>query len=196
MNKLFPRVIGTLPNYNSDYDVGFAPWARLIRRHILIDSKISFISERKYIYEDLLFTLDLFPHLNCVMLVNEPLYHYCENSSSLTTTFKKDKFKRICQMVDYIYSDDKYNMILSEKNVKLRFDRTILSYLRLCVIQMNGQSINYFKEISNSKICRSILKEYPIYKLPLKQKIFAFCLKYKLNYILLLIVKIYNRRMC
>ena len=61
MTVLFKECIGTLPQNSSDYEIGFSPWGKLYKRELLCNNDIEFKSERKLIYEDLMFLLDSMP---------------------------------------------------------------------------------------------------------------------------------------
>lgn len=57
-----------------------------------------FVSERDIISEDVYSLLCLYKHVKRVSVLPEALYFYCENSTSLTHTYRKDRFERICHL--------------------------------------------------------------------------------------------------
>lgn len=53
------------------------------------------MSEREIIAEDLYSLLILYKSVKCVSILHESLYYYCENKSSLTHTYREDRYERI-----------------------------------------------------------------------------------------------------
>lgn len=193
IKKLFPRVIGTLPEAKTDYDVGFAPWARMIRKDVLVNNDILFTSERKLIYEDLIFTLDLFPKLSRVLLLNEAFYHYCENQQSLTKTYDEKKIDRIANMYFYIINNSEYKKLLNPNEIMVRFNRTMISYIRLCLMQTNYKDDNQIKKIICNEMTSQVLKDFPIMKLPLKQRVLTFFVKNEFVCGVQVLLRLYER---
>lgn len=70
-----------------------------------------FVSEREIIAEDVYSLLKLFENVNCVAIVPEALYYYCNNSTSLTRTYRVNRYQGIktfydkcivmCNEIDY-----------------------------------------------------------------------------------------------
>lgn len=189
----FAEMIGTLPIEKSDYQIGFAPWARMYKTKILKDNNIKFISERELIYEDLMFALNVTPYMKKVEIIDEAFYHYCENGESLTRKIDVNRYYRVKKMFEYIKNEEKYASIFQNSEYLIRFKRTILSYIRLSVIQLVNAGTKYeneIRKIANDSMCRFILKNYPVLKLPFGQAIFAMLLKYKCILGLKIIVKL------
>lgn len=180
MRALFPEVIGTLPNAKTDYSVGYMPWGLLVRRQMLLDKGVRFTSERQLIYEDLMFALDVYPQVQTAIVLEEAYYHYCENPDSLTMSVKPERYDRVKEMYEYLKADVEYGkMLFSDRDVELRLKRTMLSYVRLCIIQL-AKDRKYYgkaKQIIGDEICHEILRGYPVHRLPVKQAVFAFLVK-------------------
>lgn len=182
MKKYFSEMIGTLPNAKSDYQIGFAPWARIYRTRILKENNIKFISERELIYEDLMFTLNVTPHIESVGIIDKGFYHYCENGESLTRKIDTNRYFRVKKMFEYIQNKKEYEYIFDNPEYLIRFKRTILSYIRLSIIQLvNAGDLydNDLKKIANDSMCRFVVEKYPVLKLPFGQSVFAILLKHK-----------------
>jgi len=192
----FEEMVGSLPDSKSDYQIGYTPWGRIYRRNILLENGIYFVSERKLIYEDLLFALNATPHMKKIGILKKPFYHYCENISSLTTAVRPDRYDRVKQMYLYLKNTVPYrDMLFREDNVNLRFRRTMLSYIRLCIMQlaMDKRHKDKIKHILTDDFCCEVLRDYPVMKLPAKQAVFAMLLKYKLYFGLQVILKLYGK---
>lgn len=191
--QLFKESIGTTPSNLRDYDIGFAPWGKLYKRSLLINNGIKFQSERKLIYEDLMFLLDLIPYIKSASIINEPLYNYYQHSSSLTRSVNSMRFYRIKKQYYYLKNNMPYKKeIFSNEEILLRFKRTMLSYIRNCAMRIVDGD-NAHKNMSNichDDLCTEILDHYPIKMLPRNQKIFAYLLKYKMAVALLILIRI------
>ena len=184
MKIYFNEGIGSLPNSKFDRDIGITPWARLYKRDVIKNNNLKFISERKYIYEDLTFFLLSTPCINSVAIMHEPLYHYCENEGSLTQKNSMNRFSRVHVMHEYIKKS--YPDIFASKETNLRYKRQILSYIRLCVMHIakGREPVKNIKHICNDDFTSEILEDYPIYKLPAKQRLFTTLLKKRASILL------------
>lgn len=196
MSLLFNECIGTLPEQKSDYNIGFSPWGRLCKTALLIDNNIWFKSERIFIYEDLMFLLDLMPVTKKAVVLNEPLYNYCENADSLTRKSDPTRFRRLKKQYSYLKNNSDYHKeIFSDYSSKIRFKRTMLGYIRNAMSRIDDKSYySDIKAISNDSLSKEILNGYPINKLPIKQRLFAYCLKYRLYLLLIIMIKLNNRQ--
>ncbi len=65
-------------------------WIRLLKRKLIHDS--FFESERKYYAEDIVFDLLYAREISRIAVVNEPLYNYYVNDSSLTLKYRQNKW--------------------------------------------------------------------------------------------------------
>lgn len=69
-------------------------WTNLYSMEIILNNKWKFISEREIISEDIYSLLNLYKYVNKVAILSEALYFYCENGTSLTHTYRKDRFEK------------------------------------------------------------------------------------------------------
>lgn len=198
INRLFNESIGAMPNNPGDSEVPFSPWGRLYKRELFTKNKVRFKNEHYLIYEDLMLLLDLFPFINRALVVDEPLYNYCENEDSLTHSDDPQRFSRIKKQYLFLKNNYPYKEeVFSDNETLLRFKRTMQSYVRntiISIVKNNNslQSRRKIKLIMKDPVCDEILSDYPIKSLPLKNAIFDFCLKYRLPTSLITIVKLNN----
>lgn len=196
MLELFPQVIGTMPYEKSDYSVGFAPWANIVKLDIIKKNELYFVSERELLYEDLMFAVTKYPVLKSVSILNGCFYHYCVNPVSLTQSVKIDRYDRLKDMYKYLKCNTETKKLLFDNDgVKVRFSRTMLSYIRLCVMQLatKKEYFNKIRMIVADDMTKEIMQYYPTRKLPLKQSVFAFLLKYKFARLLYFITKMHAK---
>lgn len=197
MHNFFNESIGSLPQSHYDYDIGFAPWGKIYRRRVLVDNKVLFKSERKLIYEDLMFLLDLIPIVKCAVVEHTPLYNYCQNNGTLTRSIDRTRFWKIKKQYFFLRNTEPYKTrIFNNKETMLRFNRTMLSYIRNCVIQASNdeKAMIDIKKICDDELCQEILQKYPIRLLPPYQAIFAWCLRKKMARVLLIITHLNSLR--
>lgn len=71
-------------------------WVCLYSMNLIHKHGWRFASERDIISEDVYSLLCLYRHVERVSVLPEALYFYCENETSLTHTYRKDRFERIC----------------------------------------------------------------------------------------------------
>lgn len=194
MSLLFKECIGTLPHNRSDYEVGFSPWGRLYRRKLLINHNIRFKSERVLIYEDLMFLLDSMPVVKKAIVLNKPLYDYCENAESLTRKTDPTRFYRLKKQYFYLKHNSTYNSeIFSDPEISLRFKRTVLGYIRNAISRLSNDSYrSSLRKICTDKLSKEVLQNYPIRQLPIKQRLFAYSFKYRLYFLMIAMVKLNN----
>ena len=193
MKQYFKECIGSLPASHYDRDIGFTPWGRFYKNKIIKNNGLKFISERKIIYEDLMFFLTVTPYINKVTILNKPYYHYCENEYSLTKNCDIKRFNRVKNMYEYL-KKNYYNYLFKDTEINIRFKRTIISYIRLSVMQLAGNDncIKTIKLICRDSMTREILDGYPFYKLPARQAVFAFLLKYNMAVLLKVVCNLYS----
>lgn len=190
--QLLNECIGTIPSNKSDYDIGFSPWGRLCRRSVLVNNNVCFKDEHILIYEDLMFLLDLLPVITKAVVINQPLYDYCENSNSLTRRFDVSRFNKIKKQYYYLKNNRQYNKLIFENSeTELRFKRTFIGYIRNAVtILIDNHSLQNVRLICQDSFTQEILRNYPITKLPIKQSLVAFALKYELLGFLVALMKL------
>lgn len=193
MKCYFNEALGSMPYEKNDRNIGITPWGRVYRKEIIDKNHLRFISERKLIYEDLMFLLSSTPYIKSVLIINKPLYHYCENIGSLTQKCDLNRFEKIKTMYNFI-KKNYAGVIFQEKETLLRFKRLMLSYIRLSVMQIAKEksNIGLIKKICVDEFTKEILDQYPIKKLPLKQRVFTYLLDREYVDVLQLICKFYN----
>lgn len=193
MKQYFKECIGSLPAACCDRDIGFTPWGRIYKNKIIKENGLKFISERKIIYEDLMFFLTVTPYINKVAILNKAYYHYCENEYSLTKNCDSRRFNRVKSMYEYL-KKNYYNYLFKDKEINIRFKRTIISYIRLSVMQLasDDNCVKAIKLICKDSMTREILNGYPFYKLPVRQAVFVFLLKYNMANLLKIVCNLYN----
>ena len=177
-------IVGSEPSYISGVKYHCSSCKGLYSLSVIKDNNLSFHSERQYISEDLIFNLDFLFHATRVKIVPSQYYHYCLNGSSITHSYRPDKFKKLVIMLQALASDTTFS---DKKEFELRLKRTAIFYSMSGIRQEKyRKDISFFKKTRNikaieqTKEIENAINDYPINKLPIKWKIYAFLLKHKL----------------
>ena len=94
--EFLPDLISSLPGGNRK-NFRMSACASLFSISLIKKAKWRFASEREIISEDVYSLLSLYKYVDRVSVLSEALYFYCENASSLTHTYRPDRFRKICE---------------------------------------------------------------------------------------------------
>ena len=201
LKKLRMGIVGALPEDTDDSKYGMSIWKNLFRHDIIKQNNLEFQSEREMLSEDALFMIDFISCIKKATGINEAFYNYCRNGNSISKSYKKDRFEKSLVFV---------------KEVEKRFEKDIKSeeygiyiyrfWQAMCRV-LCSQEIMYavdnnvkytdlkkrLKVVCTNGLTVKALKFYPICKLPLKQRVFAYGIKYRLYFLLKLLVKLRSR---
>ncbi len=192
--RLMLGEVGTPPNIKEDTYYGSSVWRGIYKKKIIDENKIKFLSERKIGSEDLLFNLKFLSKCKSAAYLNDELYMHCDNDDSMTHS--KEHF----DIENEIRLFNEINIILSDTikyDYKLEMYRFFIKRIRLAVISMskavkNGflfYELNSIKKVLNNATVREVLKEYPGWKLPVKQSVMFYAMKYRMVFICFFLAK-------
>ena len=163
----------------------------LIRKY-----NIKFHSEREFVSEDMIFNIDYLCKAQNVGFLPNHFYFYRINPTSLSHTWKREKFdrnivylKEVNRKLSALYPIEKY---------KKHFYRQCFLYLRTSVVtecaslQKEGISkqMQSIKDLVTHPYFDGMLKNYDFGKLPLKKRILFAAFKYRLYVLVYLFYKI------
>lgn len=195
-NSILINLIGSPPDYPYDDYIGMPVWKGIYSRKIITSNNLRFCSEREFISEDIIFQMDYYKWAECVAVIPDALYFHCENEFSLTTSYKPDRFKKY--IILYLELIKRSNAMGIHENALQRIERTFISGSRICIIQEASNSykigkknaLKNIKSICCDSLLQKVLTDYPIFRLPFKQRIFSFFTKYKAAGILLFLARL------
>lgn len=196
-SKIVPWLIGGSPCDKFDDILGWGVWKSLYKNEIIQKFNLKFHSEREMISEDIIFQLDFLKKTNKAVIIDKPYYHYCLRKGSLSAHFSKDRLEKNAYLYHQELKRLKEMGIL--KQTKLRADRLLLAASRVNIMMaVSSQNCKDALKIINSyevnKTYSSSLQEYPIGKLPFRQRVFAYFLKRKYSLLIYLISIIYVKK--
>lgn len=73
-------------------------WHGIYNFDFIKRNHLHFCSEREFISEDIIFDIDFMSVANHIAYVPEAYNYYCDNSTSLSKTFRKDRFEKTIKM--------------------------------------------------------------------------------------------------
>lgn len=154
-------MIACAPYVKQERKYQMSVWHSIYRTSIIREKNLRFLSERDVASEDLPFQVDFLQCTKKVVYLPESYYYYCLNGTSLTASFKPEKYDSFRLL---------YN-VLNEKIVhsdehKLRTARFFIGYVRGQILHMISSNYkNCIPEIR--KICNdSLWKEVSVFFFP------------------------------
>lgn len=198
--KILTTMLGVLPEADIDVGLNSCVWRNLYRKKILDDLGIVFKSEREYISEDIIFHLELLPHLQVISTVCQPLYIYRFNRNSLTKKYRPDRFHKECHLYQFLTDKVSGNTLLSQ--IDLRLKRSFIGRVRNCILsEIYANEAETFwrknkkiQEITKSELVVNVLQDFPIHRLNLKLRIFTNMMKYNRSIGLFILGLLYKKR--
>lgn len=185
-------IIACAPGVKPERLYEMSVWHSIFKRSILEDNDIKFLSERDVASEDLPFLMDFLQKSNSVTYIKNCFYYYCLNETSLTTTFKPEKYKRF----RYLYELLQEKVGCDEKSIQ-RVDRFFIGYTRihimLLVASNRRDKLDQLKDILGDEIWSKLRVRYRPRWLPLFQSIFLRLVYGRNVFLIYLLALIVNR---
>lgn len=200
MKSLVLNTVGSLPEEALDSKYGVTACSRLYRRSLIERYRIRFVSERKLISEDLIFNLDFLCHAERGVVTTDASYYYCTNAGSLSKSHRTDRFQRDCEL--YLAVRERLARWYVEGDYHLHLQRLIISRARYDMIQevlYHDQADRTYPlrekigGILHNGELQAALADYPCRKLPKMQGIFAFVMKQRRVWPLVLLIRLKQR---
>lgn len=192
------RMIGNEATEKKDFKFSMSVWHALYSLDIIKEYNICFPSERKYISEDIIFDIDYLSKSRKVCFVKDALYYYrCNNFNSLTQKIAENEFEKIKILINKIEQEianktNKANYIEYTDRMFLARIRTYLKKINLGNYSLKNKYL-ITKRVLNDYQVRKVVNRYPFKYNPIKIKIFNIALKYKMNIIIMLLLKMNSK---
>ena len=201
LKKLRMGIVGALPEDADDSKYGMSIWKNLFRHEVIRKNNIIFESEREMLSEDALFMIDFISCIKKATGIGEAFYNYCRNEVSISKSYKKDRFEKSLVFVDEVEKRFKKDIAAKEYQIYIyRFWQAMCRVL--CSQEIMYSADNNIKYIDLKKRLKAVcthsltvkaLQAYPIGKLPLKQRLFAYGIKYRLYFLLKVLVELRSK---
>ena len=201
LKKLRMGIVGALPEDEDDSKYGMSIWKNLFRHDVIKKNNIIFESEREKLSEDALFMVDFVSFIKKATGISDAFYNYCRNGESISKSYKKDRFEKSLVFVDEVEKRFKKDIEPEVYNIYIyRFWQAMCRVLSSQeIMYANNNGIKYsdlkkrLKEICTHSLSVRTLKSYPISRLPLKQRVFAYAMRYRLYFLLKILVGLRSR---
>lgn len=181
--KIFLPMIAQKSTVAEDYTINMCVWSNLYRRDIIERNKIRFLSERKYLSEDICFNLQYLLHINCAVMIPEACYCYRYNPNSLTNKYKGPEYEMLVSLYQEVCKLASQTSALED--LEFRQQRFFLTKLREILFRLSNSDLSLkekrrvCQKILNDTTLQKVLFEYPIKTYQLKYKIPIFFIKTK-----------------
>lgn len=183
IRSLLLDFVATKPEEKNDTILPVSVWKGLFKLDTIKNNKISFVSERIYISEDVIFDIDILNVSKKVVYVPQNVYFYCLNLESLSKKYRVDRFEKEIVMYEEIVRKLK-ELDYNDGDIALRSSRFLIARARVDNFQIlnSKESIfdqyKYVRSICNNSTMKLIFRNYPYKTLPLKYRIIVFLQKY------------------
>lgn len=179
--------IASSPYVKQERPLRMSVWHSIYKHSLIDDNLIRFKSERDIGSEDLPFQCEFLSKSSKIVFLPEGYYYYCLNDSSLTSTFKKEKFQASLRLRETMLT-----LFPNDKDVLLRIDRHIIGnfrrYVRLMLKTNTLNKNSILKEMLNNPIWGVLKKEFkPSFLQPYQSLIYKLQL-YNCRFLLLFVI--------
>jgi len=186
--------IASAPGIKKERKFAFSVWRGLFRNDIIKKNNLQFVSERRYVSEDIPFLLDYFHYCKKITFIPHILYVYTQtNQTSLTRLLSKEKIEATVNLY-YLLNKKMQNT----DTAKERTTRMLIGIFRTYSYQICRNKTNLLNKIAQIKVLNShpIWKEiysYPYNGLPYYNSIILFLQKNRLNLTLIIFLSILDK---
>lgn len=194
-------IVGALPEDEDDSKYGMSIWKNLFRHEIIKKNNLKFQSEREMLSEDALFMIDYISCIEKATGISDAFYYYCRNEASISKAYKKDRFEKSLVFVNEV--EKRFENDISKAEYQVYIDRFWQAMCRvLCSQEILNAEINNIKYNDTKKKLKAVcthsltvraMNSYPLHKLPFKQMVFAYAVKYRLYFVMKILVGLRNR---
>lgn len=201
LKRLRMGIVGATPIDADDSKYGMGTVKNLFKNEIIKENHIVYLSERETFSEDATFMVDYISCIKKATGISEAFYYYCRHGDSVSKSYQKDRFEK-CM----VFADE-----MEKKFAKDIAPQTYLVYLyrfwqAVCRVLCSQEithalehDVNYadlkkrLKTICTHSLSVCALKAYPINTLPFGQRVFAYAMKYRMYFLMKLLVKLRSR---
>lgn len=159
---LVPKCVSYDASTGEDWNLSLSACWGMIAMHAIRKANWRFVSERGILSEDYYSMLDLYQHLDRVVLIRKAFYHYCENSSSLSRTYRADRYQKLKQLsVSMAELADKMDCSI-EAEIATMFLNQLMGALRQIVACREGldSKMRHIKEMVHDSFLQDLIRSY------------------------------------
>lgn len=194
IDYFLPNLIASDTITGKKASLGMSAWRFMYSMQIINEAKWSFVSEREIISEDYYSLLDLFSFVNKVSIIKEGYYHYWVNTSSLSRSYKEDRYRKICDcheaMIKLARDRDYPEEIISAINSQILGN--YIGALKMIMYSNFGfhKTIREYNKIIKDEYFKKYIKTIEVNKENATRRILIENMRLGFTYIVYLIIKI------
>lgn len=178
---LVPRVCGSAPEASDSIPMSVC--SSLFKKTNIDEHSLRFPSEREVISEDFVFKYRYLRTCNKVATTSSVGYSYRTNLSSLTTSYRPDRFEACLYFYDYalqLVEDSS-----AEADCVLRLKKTLFIYMKMCISQevsrVSGKTrrdaCDAIRKMAGDERLLKVINDYPCERLGFAQRAFVELLR-------------------
>ncbi len=183
-NFFLPEFIAPDPDGDGVKLFYMSPCILLYSMSVINKCNWRFVSERDIISEDVYSLLSLFKHISKVSVLPEAYYFYCTNEASLSRSYRKDRFEKLCRFYEEAKTLCK-NLGYGDEILR-RVSKPYLSFVISALKQesiaseSSKQNKARIKTLVNDKTLQEVLHKNKNDKVSLTRRILFFTIRNKL----------------
>ena len=191
---LLPDLVSDNPVTGKSTNLWLSACFCMYSMRLILENNWRFASERDIISEDIYSLLRLYRNVEKVTIISDAFYYYCENSASLTHTYKTDRFDRIKHF--YNACVDACDELNYSDEVKKSFagpfiSNTIAAMKMIVQADMsNSEKKSAFKAICKDEQLHGIINSMEIKKENFARRLLILFLKARLYSVCELLVRL------
>lgn len=195
--EFLPNLLFQTTRTKEAWNLNASAWMAMFSMDLIQKTGWRFVSERKIISEDIYSLLVLFEHINRLAILDEALYYYCENASSLSRTFRADRFDRIVDF--YLESAKVCKACGYSETVHLRMACTMFSNAIGALKQIAHSSESVFtrysaiRRILAHEIWHSVLLKDVYHYESKRRKVLLWCILHRQTALCFLLCRLKHR---
>ena len=200
LQHFLPALMGENPRSGYDAQIPFSAWSCLFAMELIRRVHWRFASEREIVSEDIYSLMKLYGSVRKVVILKECFYFYCRNGSSLTQSYRADRYERnryfylkcleLCESCGYS------NEIVSR--CKEPFLSNVIGVLKQEVAHYPSilDAIKRLKEIMDDDVLQQVVWAKRNEKTNLKKTLLYWSIRYKLSWCCYVFLRAKNMADC
>ena len=188
--NVMEKMLGNSPQKNDSIKMSVRN--NLYSLELIKKNHIHFVSERKYISEDIVWDLDYFQYSKSVKIISSAEYYYRFNPNSLSHKYWPNKFELYVILYSYLLNKVKEERLSEEAVNRLR--KQFFINVRSSIAQEKNnelfKGVKVIREICSNLVLKEAISKYPVDELNKKQRVFLRLIQKRKALMLLLIFKL------
>ena len=163
LDSFFPDFVAPNPYKRESRRFYMSSCLLMYSKELITRSNWRFVSERDIISEDVYSMLALFKNVEKVAVLPKALYYYCYNATSLTRSYKPNRYEKIKHF--YLSSLDLCKRMQYSENIIRRVDEPYISFTiaamkQECAIKRSfKEKITAIKVIVDDELLQNVLRK-------------------------------------